>query len=257
MKPLSISRRKVISAGSLAGMGVIGAAMSPARGETLPHVSLSGPHIDVRTPRGALLAQARICGNLDPTKPRFDWFDGQMMGVAPNGNVTPLAAVRGFIRSEIHDEEGKWSRHRRLVCAYYDLHMGKRLEDLYNPFTGSVVKVGHIDGAVSRDELELHSAANWQACGENFEFHDSEQVSFLSDEPIQCLTGLSITSHNGAIADLQDPALTTISDQGTWTIITDWLPWLAMGGCTTGHCVFQCRRGGGPALTSDWHRVAT
>ncbi len=257
MKPFSISRRKMISAGSLAGMGVISSAMSPATGHTLPPFSLSGPHIDVRTPHGALLGRARLCGNLDSTKPRFDWFDGQMMGVAPNGNVTPLAAVRGFISSEIHDEEGMWSRHRRLVCAYYDLHTGRRLEDFYNPFTGSVVKVGHINGAVSRDQLALSSATNWQACGENFEFHDSAQVSFLSDEPMQCLTGLSITSHSGAIADLQDPALTTISDQGTWTLITDWLPWLEMGGRTSGHCVFQCRRGGGPALNSDWQSVAT
>lgn len=257
MKHFSLSRRKMISAGSLAGLGAVTVAMSSAMGDAPVRAGLSGPYLDVRTSRGALMAQARICANLDPAKQRFDWFEGQMMAVAPNGNVTPLTDIRGFIESAIEGADDGWSLRRRLVCTYYDRKTGRRLDEFYNPITGTVVAVSHIEGAVARDRLEPTLAMNWRECGMNFDFQDSAQIAFHSDIPMRCLAGLSITSHSGLLADLQDPALTTVSDQGTWTLITGWLPWLEMSRRASGHCVFQCRRAGGPALASEWPGALT
>lgn len=226
-----ISRRRWVVAAGLAGLG---AAATQARAADRK-ATLSGPYLDVTAPEGARRGQARLAGNFAPKGRRYDWFDGQVIAVAANGSVTPLFKVRGHIETHFSDT---FSLHRRLFATYYDAKSGQTLAEFRNPLTGALVKVAHINGATSESQL---AAGQWRQAGANFEVQHSEAVDFGA------VSGLSVTTHTGTLADLQDATLTTVPDSGSWTLITAWLPWLQMGN-TAGHCVFQCTRTGGAEL---------
>ena len=240
MKTDILTRRNLVVAAGVAGLGA--AAESAAANP--PRAALSGPYVDVNTPQGSLLAHARLSGNIDPSQKRFDWFDGQVMAVAGNGNVTPLISVRGHIETGMAATGNAWRLQRRLFATYYDSASGKALSDFHNPLTGARVKVSHVTGAHSESVLEEGASLHWRQDGANFYLSHAAQIDFAP------LTGLSTTTHLGAIADLQDAARTTVRDIGSWTLVTAWLPWLKMGQ-TAGHCVLQCRRGGGMEAAAD------
>lgn len=237
-----ISRRRWVVAAGLAGLG---AATTPADANNAVRSELSGPYVDVTTPRGALVTRARLTGNLDPSGRRFDWFDGRVMAVGIAGSVTPLMSVRGHIETRL-DAAGaeSWRMRRSLFATYYDAASLKPLSEFHNPLTGARVKVSHIDGAAAESVLDATAVGQWRQTGANFELQHSVEADFGA------LTGLSVTTHTGSLADLQNAALTTLPDSGSWTLVTAWLPWLKMGS-TPGHCVFQCTRGGGPELPAQ------
>jgi len=229
-----ISRRRWVVA---AGLGGLGAAATQARAAH-PSATLSGPYLDVTTPAGARRAHARLSGNLDLAAPRFDWFDGEVMAVAAGGRVTPMMKVRGHIETRLTQT---WTLKRELFATYCDATSGQPLSEFRNPLTGSTVKVSHVDGAILEG---VPATGQWRQVGANFELQQSAEVDFGT------LAGLSVTTHTGTLADLQDATLTTIPDSGSWTFVIAWLPWLEMGN-TPGHCVFQCARRGGAELPAN------
>lgn len=258
MNPGRFTRRNMFVALGMTGLGAAGAIGSSAKAGTgAPNLSLSGPYLDVGAQSGDLLARARLFGNVDPSKKRFDCFEGQVMAVAPNGNVMPFAGIRGWIETDLRRDEHGWRRYRRVFGTYHDAS-GKPLVELHNPFNGDRVSVQHLSGALSVDSIEANPVGRWGTSGANFDFQDSAQICLQSndstdgssEDSIDELAGFCITSHTGAIADLQNPKLTTVPDRGTLTMVTDWLPWLKMGRAP-GHCLFQCQRVGGFETLAD------
>jgi hypothetical protein len=245
------TRRNIFTALGVTSLGAVGAIWSPKKAHSrVANLSLSGPYLNVGTEAGALLARARVSGNIDPSKRRFDFFDGQVMAVAPNGNVMPFAGVRGWIETELQRDDRGWLRSRRIFGTYYEQSTGHSLAELHNPFTGEVVTVEHMSGATSVDRLAATQAGHWSMGGENFDFQDSAPICLRSDESHEGATAYCVTSHSGALADLQNPELTTVKDRGAMTIVADWLPWLKMGR-VPGNCLFQCRRVGGFERVSE------
>lgn len=245
------TRRKMVAALGMTGLGAAGAIASSEKAQArAADLSLSGPYLDVGTQSGDLLARARLCGNVAPSKKRFDYFDGQVMGVAPNGNVMPFAGIRGWIETELHREGKGWSRYRRVFGTYYDPLSRRPLAELHNPFNGDSVTVEHLSGVLTVDRLEMKPAGRWGQSGGNFDFQDSAQICLQSDEATEGLTAFCLTSHTGEIADLQNPQLTTVPDRGTLTLVTGWLPWMKMGR-VPGQCLFQCQRVGGFETVAD------
>lgn len=245
------TRRKIFAALGMTGLGAVGAAWSPKNAHSqVENLSLSGPYLDVGTAAGALLARARVSGNIDPSKRRFDFFDGQVMAVAPNGNVVPFAGIRGWIETDLQQDDRGWRRRRSIFGTYYDRTTGMSLVEFHNPFNGDMVTVEHLSGTATEDWLDVAQSGHWSKNGDNFDFQDSAQICLQSDGSLEGPGAYCVTSHSGAIADLQNQELTTVKDRGVLMIVAGWLPWLKMGRAP-GHCLFQCERVGGFERVSE------
>jgi len=220
--------------------------MGSAIGATVPSyprassiATLRGPYLNVDDREGAILAEARVTGCLDTSRSRVDSFDGEVLAVAPNGRATPFAAIRGRIETTLHAKAVGWRRCRVLSGEYYDRACGDRLEILRNPFSGIEVRPDHISAAVLEDEIDASTDMTWAEHAGQFNARDCAMLSFGNRNSRAALSGLSIRNVMGALSDLQNPAVATVPLQGTWTFVTGWLPWLAMGN-TPGQCVFSC-----------------
>ena len=236
-KATQLSRRNAMAASGVAGLGVagLGAAASANAGVAL----------DLTNPSDELLARARLLGNADLSARRYDWFDGVVTGVAPDGHTVPFAALRGSMETRLvplSDREG-WQRTRIITGTYFDLKAETPLEKFLNPFTGEHVDVPALQLDVS-DVLDRDHATVWRQEGDQIIMEESE--AFDGFDPFDPLgAGMTaMTTRVAAVRDVQDLTLTAVPDLGTWTLIGGWPHWLRMDQ-TPGHCLIQCKRGGG------------
>ena len=235
-----ISRRNVMTSGGVAGFGIAGlgiAATANARTASIP--ALAGSVLDLTKPSDALFARVRLLGNVDQSARRFDWFDGVVTGIAPDGHAVPFAALRGHIETRLApltDHEG-WQRNRKIAGTYYDLATEVPLKEFLNPFTGDRIDVPPFRVEAS-DVVDGEQAPVWWQEGDQIIMEDSEAFDYLGAGAV------AFTSRVASLRDLHDLTLTAVPELGTWTITGGWPDWLQMDR-TPGHCLIQCKRGGG------------
>ena len=236
--------------------------------------NLTGPYIDLMDKTGNMIAAARLHGNIDPNKSRFGWFDGIVMGVAPGGPLKNICGFRGFGATRLvplTDRPG-WQKLHREVGYYYDLATGVIMEEMENPYTDETVGVVHIAndpfntiyeeyfplppnyGGLNTEKPERKPyIKKWRVEGDRLMLEEHIHLHYKnaldpkkwvreSSGPMNRVSEMFL--HVVSLDDMQNEALTSVRDYGSWNRVTPWLPWMLMGQAP-GHCLYNCLTAGG------------
>ncbi len=275
-----VNRRQALQFG--AGLGFAGAASSilttPAEAVGGPgnDPRITGPYIDLTTKEGNLVANGRIYGNTDAGVPKYGWYDGYVMGVAPGGPVKNICGFKGMSAAKlIPNDNGTpgWRKVLREVGFYYDLKTGEILEEMVNPYTDETVRVVHVANDPFNQTIEEYYPPppnygglndgdsrprvpiilTWNVSGDERllmerHIHLYYQAALNPDKWVRESSGpmnrvSEMFFFNMSLEDMQNPDLTSIEYSGTWARITPWLPWMLMGQAP-GHIVYQTFMGG-------------
>ncbi len=146
-------RRELLLGGAstlaLAGVAMEAAAAAAGSGASAAGIGaagadvLKGPHLDLSTPRGNMLAVARMTADLDLTKQKTGWYNGFVSGVRAGEPVKDLFGFAGFGMARLlpHESGTGYRKVLREVGIYYDLKSGEPLEEFLNPYTSEKVRV--------------------------------------------------------------------------------------------------------------------
>lgn len=275
MKSIGKSNRRSFLArsGTIAGALSIGVAPhANAAARKIPGAGINGPYLDLETPFGNLEGYARLRTNVDMKSTHYGWYDGLVMGVAPDGPLLNICGARGLMCSRLLPLEGEhgYRRVQREVIFYYDLDTGEVLDEMVNPFTGETVRVVHVandpfnriirETAISRPTfggLNVEAAKpvekpilyKWTAKGDRLtmerHIHLYYRNALNPDKWLRESSGpmnraSEFFQYNVSLDDMQNEALTTVDYVGHWGRVTPWLPWMLMGQAP-GHCLYQCQ----------------
>lgn len=205
--------------------------------------------LDISTGEGAVAAQRKIMCSLEDEKPIYYWWHGAAFSRVPGEADRRLFLVEGMnVRqcATINDpERGKGYRLvSREILLYKDPETGKVLEEWENPWTGETVEVIHVtndpvnsrptfekgrDGKPYRLRLSTKDNAWWMTAtiplfytnplGGDYQpyiggtYHATEMFNFIGD-----------------MDDLVDADKDTADVRVGWVRMSQWLPWMKMGG---------------------------
>lgn len=271
-----LDRRDLISGAGVLGLGALLGPASAADATPAAGDAISGPYLDLRTPRGNMLAFARLQGNLDPDKTKYLWFAGNVMGVRDGEKVRDLFRIEGMSSCRLEPlEGGGYMRLLREVGYYVDPGSGQVMNEWRNVYTGETVPVVHIANDPFNYKIEeqypeppsfggqnqekpprIPFILPWQQHGPylNLDLH----IHLYYPSPLQpdrwareshgpMTRATEIFMNQVVAADLQNEALTSLAHTGTWMRMTPWLPWMLMDQAP-GHVVYSCFKGTGDSL---------
>lgn len=251
------------------GLAALSAGATAAKAAVTP--SLTGPYLDLTTPKGNVTAMARLQGNLDSSKSKFGWASGMVFGVVPGEKVRDLVGVRVFSSTRVVPQpDGSYQRLSREVVYYTDPKTGEFIDEFDNPYTGERVKVVSIAndpfnfkisetrpapptyGGLNKDKPPpAPYLLNWSVHGDTLNLYDYIHLYYPSAlqpdkwprESAGKLNQVSeIFMYQISLADMQDASKTSVRYGGSWSRITPWLPWMLMGQAP-GHCTYECFMG--------------
>ncbi len=266
-------------AGAVAAAGAALAGSTPARAKirSSEPETLKGAFLDLTTGEGNMEAIARINANTDMKSTKFGWAQGIVQGVMPGAIIRDLCGFTMISAARLLPYEGGkgYRKVLREVGLYTDLKTGEILEEWTNPYFDEKVKVvpiandpfnqlitpfapkppaygGLIKSEEKRDPLQL----NWFRRGDKAFLFNYINLFYPSSLPpakwprengnvMNQVTETFLYSFDWA--DLQNPDLTSIEYNGTWSRVTPWLPWMLMGP-TPGHCIYNTHMGGEDSL---------
>jgi hypothetical protein len=240
--------------------------------------SLKGPYVDLTTPRGNMIALARLVADLDLGKQKAGWYNGYVCGVRPGEAVRDLFGFAGFGMARLlpHESGIGYRKVLREVGIYYDLKTQEPLEEWLNPYTNEKVRVVHVANdpfnQIIRDEFEAppnYGGLNpkaappkiplilpWKQQGKYVKlerhihlfYKNALQPDKWPRESAGEMARVSeFFTYFIELADMQNPKVTKLPFHGTWARITPWLPWLLMGQ-SPGNCQYFTYQGGGDDL---------
>ena len=272
-----VNRRQALQFAGGAGLATAASSILTRPAEAIGgpgnDARITGPYLDLTTKEGNLIANGRIYGNTDAGVPKFGWYDGYVMGVAPGGPVKNICGFKGMSAAKLIPNDGKpgWRKVLREVGYYYDLQTGEILEEMENPYTGETVRVVHVANDPFNQTIEKYYPPppnygglneqdkpmpkipvilTWNIAGDGrliMERHihlyypaalEPEKWVRESSGPMNRVSEMFF--FNMSLDDMQNPALTSVEYSGTWSRIT---PWLLMGQAP-GHVVYHCFMGG-------------
>ena len=274
-----LHRRELLASGSLFAAGtVLSPSMAGAAGVPSAAIgdAIRGPYLDLTTPKGNMLAFARLQGDLDPTKTKYLWFSGNVMGVRPDQKTRDLFKIEGMSCCRLEElPEGGYMRILREVGFYTDPKTGEVMDEWKNVYTGETVEVVHIlndpfnykieeqypeppsfGGQNEEKPPRIPFILPWIQYGENLNVDIHIHLRYPSPlkpdkwprESHGRMTTVSEIFMNQVKAEeMQDEKLTSLPHTGTWTRMTPWLPWMLMDQAE-GHCVYSCFKGTGSSL---------
>lgn len=258
---------------ALLAMGAAGPAYSAVSRPSSSGNAIRGPYLDLTTPKGNVLALARMNGDLDESKQKHGWYKGYVMAVRPGKRVEDLIGFEGFDASRVERrEDGSFTKLLREVVLYTDLKTGEVLEEWHNPYINETVKVvpvyndpynsviaermGRPAQEADQQDQRPPLILNWQQYGNRLDLERHVHLYY----PNHLKPEKWVRESSGAMARvsemytyhvdaelMQDESLTTLPFSGTWHRITPWLPWMLMGR-TPGFCEYACFHGAGQEL---------
>jgi len=254
------------AAASAAGTGAVGSAAAGAD-------VLKGPYLDLSTPRGNMLAVARMTADLDLTKQKTGWYNGFVSGVRAGEPVKDLFGFAGFGMARLlpHESGTGYRKVLREVGIYYDLKSGEPLEEFLNPYTSEKVRVvpvandpfnttiqeyfppppnyGGLNATTPPPKVPLQLP--WKKQGDyitlerhiHLFYKNALQPDKWPRESAGPIAQVSeFFAHHVKVEDLQNEKITSLDYTGTWNRITPWLPWMLMGQ-RPGLCQYACFMG--------------
>jgi len=241
-KTASLSRRTVVTASGVAGLGLVATATANASPGVTKLPEQAGSVLDVSNPVEILHMRARLLGNVDPTGRRIDRFEGVVMGITPVGDAVSLVGLRGQIETRFMPTKDSkvWQRTRTITGAYYENTTGEPLMRLPNPFTGESVAVPDLRAKVD-DFVDGTQAPDWRQEPSQLVMEDTETFNHFGAPMV------SMTVRVAKLKDLGDASLSSIPTLGTWTLSGAWPDWLRMNNMP-GQCVIRCSFSGDQAV---------
>lgn len=217
-------------------------------------------NIDFSSPEWNRDAWARMQSDLAPGKQRIGRYKGTVLAVVPGQAVQPLFGFEGFAVSRLlFRKDGNYRRLNREVVIYTDRQTGEVIDQWTNPWTDEVVDVVHvandpfnydiatymvmqpedIGGETPAAPVRVPLLLPWERLGDgtlmlatdmHLYYPNALQPDKWPRESSGPMVRVSeMFRYFVPVAELENPALTTVSWHGTWNRVTPWLPWMLMG----------------------------
>ncbi len=210
--------------------------------------NLSAEMLDPTDPKDAITIQRKVLCSAADGEPTTFWWHGRAYSRRQGERDRMLFLVEGMnVRacvSDSHPERGDGYRMvSRELLIYRDPASGEPLSTWENPWTGEVVDVMH----VANDPVN-HSAYEIGRDGQPFQwsglitegqwrmnitvplFYPNPLASSFEQEVGGTYHATEMFNFFGDLDELLDPETTTVARQVGWARMSDWLPWMKMGG---------------------------
>ncbi|MFM7396793.1 MAG: DUF1838 family protein [Gammaproteobacteria bacterium] len=242
-------------------LGAMAAALACLPGVS-PAKSKSAPRripLDLATPAGNVTAYLKLRASLD-SRDVFMWFTGRLDLIVPGEPVRPIIDVESLILRRT-EQLGPmmWNVTDWEAALYRPLGESRYLEpgeSIRNPYTGRDVTPHHyVEGPVrfrftereprivgSRDILPDTGkpfSYPWRVVNDELWMTKSSYIrapNWLSPEEFpEESSGKEVivathSSLRGALAEVEDPSVTTVRSDFAYTATSGWLPWMKMCG---------------------------
>ena len=213
-------------------------------------------------------AWARIQGDLNSENESISYVNGQILGVKPGEAVKELCGFETFLCTRLlpQQEDGTIRRLNKEVIFYTNSRSGEIINEWTNPWTEEVVNVVHVandpfnytisewlilapedfPGKEKQQPIKIPLLFPWRIIGDtvvlNTDMHLYYPNALQPDKWVRESSGpmaqvSEMMRYFVSLDELQNPELTSVHYNGTWSRITPWLPWMLMGD-TPGHCVY-------------------
>ncbi len=266
------SRRHITQAMGFMAIGTMaatGATFTPkSLAATDDRVSLTGPYLDLTTPRGNMIGAVRIWGNLKPVT-KHGYYKGWLFAIKPDQKVETIMGFEGFSSCRmIEQEDGTYQRLNREVGYYTDLKTGEIMEEWYNPYIDETVKIIPIandpynmkfqetfprppsQGGMNREAYEPRPLQlDWDVDGDALYLNQNVHLyhknaldpeTWPQESTGEYMQASELFQFLLSLKDMQNPELTSLPARGNWVRIAPWLPWMLMGQ-REGHLLYKAR----------------
>lgn len=207
----------------------------------------AAPALDLDSPRASLAAMRKIQCSLKDGEAATWYWNGYAVSRVPGEPDRRLFAVEGMnIRQcgPLGDGgDGSFKMVTREVLVYKDPKSGAVLDTWDNPWTGKQVKVVHVTNdpvnqrmtAVDRAgrpfRLQLDIVGNqWWSTNTVPLFYPNPLAGSYQDYIGGKYHATEMFSFFGDVDDLANPRRATVPARVAWVRMSDWLPWMEMGG---------------------------
>lgn len=221
------------------GLGVLGLAMA------FPG---NGGELDPEDPKDALTIARKIaCSTLDGV-PATYWWPGRAYSRRQGEADRLLFHVEGMntracVAAKDPDRGSGYRMVSRELLIYRDPATGEALATWDNPFTGETVPVLHVANDpvnfASYEKDRSGNPARWTGFVTQGKWRQSTTVPLFYPNPLggdyQPEVGgtyhaTEMFNFMGDAADLLDPETDSARAHVGWSRVSDWLPWMKMGG---------------------------
>ena len=206
--------------------------------------SMKKERIDLDTVEGQILAQRKMsCSTVDGEDVTYHW-EGRAYSRRTGERDQHLFDVEGMnVRSCTTRDDGGFKLVSREILLYLDKDTGEVLRTWENPWTGDDVEVQHVandpvnfgGGPVGRDGKPYNSGVRI----EGGKYIQTTTVPLFYPNPLggkyQAEVGgtyhaTEMFNTMGDAESLLSPDTTTADAFVGWVRMSDWLPWMKMGG---------------------------
>jgi len=232
------------------GVVALAAALMATTSDALAQRRGSQPPapIDLSTAQGALQAMRRIWCTQTDNEPVYWFWQGDVYSRRQGEADRLLFKVQGLnVRTcgpVTHPERGQGFRSvSRELLIYLDPTTGEVLSEWTNPWTGETLDVLHVaNDPVNGDFYERTRSGQPLSFNANFvedNWFLTTTVPLFYTNPLggayQAEVGgtyhaTEMFNFMGVTSNLTDPRLNTANVEVGWVRISDWLPWMRMGG---------------------------
>lgn len=234
-------------AASLAILSVNSASARPGRPAAAP-APVAPPKIDLNTPEGVVAANRKMgCDLRDGVPVTYFWAGDafsrrqgeadKLLFRAEGMNIRQCVTITDPVRG------AGYKMVSRELLIYRDVKTGEVLKKWTNPWTNEVVDVLHVanDPVNSTSFVKGRDGqpARWTGSILGDVWMSSITVPLFYTNPLggsyQAEVGgtyhaTEMFNFSGDLANLLDPTITTADARVTWVRMSDWLPWMKMGG---------------------------
>lgn len=211
-------------------------------------VDISAEMLDPTDPEDAMIIQRKVLCSVVDGEPTTFWWHGDAYSRRQGERDRMLFRVEGMnIRacvSDTHPERGDGYRMvSRELLIYRDPANGEPLSTWENPWTGEVVDVLHVANdpvnhsayAIGRDGKPfqwsgLITEGQWRMNITVPLFYPNPLASAFQQEVGGTYHATEMFNFFGDADELLSPETSAATRQVGWARISDWLPWMKMGG---------------------------
>lgn len=222
------------------GLALLLAAAAAATGQA--------QQLDPNDPRDALRISRKLACSTVDGEPATFWWQGRAYSRRQGERDRLLFNVEGMnVRAcvgDVHPERGQgYKMVSRELLIYRDLETGEALSTWENPWTGEVVEVLHVaNDPVNFAQYEKDRNGQpfrWRGLITEGKWRQNTTVPLFYPNPLggdfQAEVGgiyhaVEMFNFMGDAADLLDAAKETAEGHVGWARMSDWLPWMKMGG---------------------------
>lgn len=238
------------------GLGLVTACLASASygdtrtnaAKTKAKAATTMPRLDLSTPAGVVAANRKIaCDSRDGVPITYYWSGDaysrrqgeadRLLFRAEGMNIRQCVSVNDPVRG------AGYKMVSRELLIYRDARTGEVLKKWTNPWTNETLDVLH----VANDPVNSTSyvtgrdgqPVRWSGTSLGDTWMNSITVPLFYNNPLggafQAEVGgtyhaTEMFNFSGSLANLLDPDTTTAAARITWVRISDWLPWMKMGG---------------------------